>query len=103
MPISFNQFILFKALTLAAEIELIKDLYLGTYEISDLKVTENGDNLHLTYLISVKKKIEDKQLSSKPAPRISVWQKNNGKWQWIAHANLKEIPAGKLKVSGKFF
>ena len=88
----------FGALTRAGEIELIKTLYLGAYEISDLKVTENGDTLVVTYLISVKEKIENKQLSPKPAPRLSVWQKNNGKWQWIAHANLKEVPLEKSKI-----
>lgn len=89
----------FGALTRADEIELIKTLYLGTYEISDLKVTENGDTLVVTYLISVKEKIDDKQLSAKPAPRLSVWQKINGQWQWIAHANLKEVPLDKSKIN----
>lgn len=83
----------FGALTRQGEIDLIKDLYLGTYDISNVLVTENGDTLVVTYLISVKEKIEDKVLSAKPAPRMSVWQKINGKWQWIAHANLKEIPS----------
>lgn len=82
----------FGALSREAEIELIKKLYLGTYEISDLKITESGDTIVVTYLISVREKIEDHLLSGKPAPRLSVWKKNNGQWQWIAHANLKEIP-----------
>ncbi len=82
----------FGALTRAAEIELIKDLYLDSYKISNFQVTENADTLVVTYLISVKEKIENKQLSAEPAPRLSVWQKINDRWQWIAHANLKEIP-----------
>lgn len=89
----------FGALTRSAEIELIKDLYLGSYEISNVIVTDNGDTLVVTYLVSVKEKIENKQLSAKPAPRLSVWQKIDGKWQWIAHANLKEIPTNKPKES----
>ena len=88
----------FGALTREAEIELIKELYLGSYEISDLKVTENQDTIVVTYLISVREKIENHQLSQKPAPRMSVWKKNNGEWQWIAHANLKEIPANQAKA-----
>lgn len=89
----------FGTLTREAEIELIKKLYLGTYEISDLKTTENQDTIVVTYLISVKEKIENQQLSEKPAPRMSVWKKNNGEWQWIAHANLKVIPTNQLKVN----
>lgn len=82
----------FGALTREAEIQLIKDLYLGSYEISNVKVTENGDTIVVTYMISVPEKIKDVNLSAKPAPRMSVWQKINDNWQWIAHANLKEIP-----------
>ncbi len=89
----------FGALTREAEIELIKKLYLGTYEISDLKFTESGDVIVVTYLISVREKIKAHQLSEKPAPRLSVWKKNDGEWQWIAHANLKEIPTHQPEVN----
>lgn len=82
----------FGALGRNEEIELIKNLYLGSYKISDVKVTENGDTLVVTYLISVQEKIENKNLSAKPAPRLSVWQKINDRWMWITHANLKEVP-----------
>ncbi len=85
----------FGALSREAEIELIKDLYLGSYEMSHVKVTENDDTIVVTYLISAKEKIENQKLSEKPAPRLSVWKKIDGKWQWIAHANLKDIPANK--------
>lgn len=88
----------FGALTRESEIELIKKLYLGTYEISELKFTEIGDTIIITYLISVREKIENHQLSDKPAPRLSVWKKIDGKWQWIAHANLKEIPNNQPKA-----
>ncbi len=77
------------------ELELIKDLYLGSYEISKFHVTENEDTIVVTYLISVKEKIDNQQLDEKPAPRMSVWKKIDGKWQWIAHANLKQIPTNK--------
>lgn len=89
----------FGALNRESEIELIKKLYLGTYEITDLKFTENGDTIVVTYLISVKEKIENHQLSEKSSPRLSVWKKNDGQWQWIAHANLKEIPANQPKAN----
>jgi len=91
----------FGSLTREAEIDLIKNLYLGSYDISNIKVTENGDTMVVTYLISVREKIEDKQLSSKPAPRLSVWKKINDKWQWIAHVNLKEVPQSIPKPASK--
>lgn len=89
----------FGSLTKEGEIKLIKDLYLGSYGISDIKVTEHGDTLIVSYMISVREKIDNKDLSAKPAPRLSVWQKIDGKWKWVAHANLKEIPAAKEATS----
>lgn len=89
----------FGALNRDGEIELIQDLYLGSYEISKLRVTENGDTIVVAYLISVKEKIENQQLSETPAPRLSVWKKIDDRWQWIAHANLKEIPSNKPKAN----
>lgn len=88
----------FGALNRASEIDLIKDLYLGTYDISDVKVTDNGDTLVVSYMIAVREKIDNQNLSSKPAPRLSVWQKIDGKWKWIAHVNLKSIPPEKIKA-----
>jgi hypothetical protein len=89
----------FGALNRDEEIELIKKLYLGTYEISKVQVTESENTIVVTYLISVKEKIDNQELSAKPAPRLSVWKKFDNKWKWISHANLKEIPNEKAKVS----
>lgn len=91
----------FGALNREDEIDLIKDLNLGSYEISKVRVTENGDTIVVSYLISVKEKIENQTLSEKPAPRLSVWKKIDDKWQWIAHANLKDIPLNKLQAPSK--
>lgn len=88
----------FGALTREGEIQLIKDLNLGSYELSKFKSTENEDTIVVTYLVAAKEKIENQSLSSKPAPRLSVWKKIDDKWQWISHANLKEVPAEKPKA-----
>ncbi len=76
------------------EIELIKGLYLGAYTISDMMVTEGKDSFIVTYKISVSETIDEKRLPDVPTPRMSVWQKINEKWQWVAHANLNPISAG---------
>lgn len=87
----------FGALTREAEIDLIKNLNLGSYEISNFKVTESGDTLVVTYFIAVKEKIDNKQLSGKPTSRLSVWKKIEGQWKWIAHANLNPVPTATQK------
>ena len=75
----------------SAEISLIKGLKLGDYKLKDFEVTQNDDEIVITYWISVQETIDGKKLSGKPAPRLSVWQKTKAGWQWIAHANLNPI------------
>lgn len=71
------------------ELELIKNLKVGEYNISNVKSSQIGDTIVVTYTISVKETIDDRHLSKKPSPRMSIWKKNkNNEWQWIAHANL---------------
>ena len=76
----------------AGEISLIEKLNLGEVSFSNFKSTTNGDNIVVTYMIAVQETIDGKQLSRKPAPRLSVWKKGTSGWQWICHANLNPIP-----------
>jgi len=76
----------------AGEISLIEKLNLGEIAFSNFKSTTNGDNIVVTYMISVQEMIDGKQLSRKSAPRLSVWKKGTHGWQWICHANLNPIP-----------
>jgi len=76
-----------------AEIKLLKGLKLGKYELSKFEVTQNGPVIVVTYFLSVEETIGGKRLPTAPAARQSVWMKTDGKWQWIAHANLN--PMGK--------
>jgi hypothetical protein len=76
----------------AGEISLIEHLNLGEFTLSNFKTTVNGDNIVVTYMIAVQETIDQKQLGSKPTPRLSVWKKGTHGWQWICHANLNPIP-----------
>jgi len=76
----------------AGEISLIEKLNLGDVALSNFKSTTTGDNIVVTYMIAVQETIDGKQLSRKPAPRLSVWKKGTSGWQWICHANLNPIP-----------
>lgn len=71
------------------ELELIRNLALGEYTLSDFRVTRAGDTLVVTYTVSVQETIGSEVLSKDPAPRMSVFQTSADGWQWIAHANLK--------------
>jgi Domain of unknown function (DUF4440) len=76
----------------ANEISLIKNLKVGQVEFNDFRSTMNGDNIVVTYMISVQETIDLERLPTKPTPRLSVWRKGAVGWQWICHANLNPIP-----------
>jgi hypothetical protein len=73
------------------EIELLKDLDLGEYTLSNLTVSQTGAVIVAVYFVSVEETIEGKRLSSVPAPRMSVFLETEDGWKWMAHANLKPL------------
>ncbi|HEY4831914.1 MAG TPA: nuclear transport factor 2 family protein, partial [Waddliaceae bacterium] len=71
------------------EIDLVKKLNLGSYQITNLKATEHAGVIVVTYTIAIGESIDAKRNPlSTPHPRLSVWRNSSGNWQWIAHANL---------------
>ena len=75
-----------------AEIALLKKMNLSDFTLSSFKSTVIGDNIVVTFTMTVAQTIDGKQLPPKPAYRLSVWKKGAGGWQWISHANFAPIP-----------
>jgi len=74
------------------ELQLIKGAKFGGYTLSNLKVTQNGPVITVTYFVSVEETIKGKRLSAtKPAARLSAWLKTDSGWKWIIHANLRSL------------
>jgi hypothetical protein len=76
----------------ANEISLIKSLNVGQIAFNDFRSTMSGENIVVTYMISLQETIDLERLPTKPTPRLSVWKKGMEGWQWICHANLNPIP-----------
>ena len=76
----------------AGEIALLKRMNLGEFTLSNFKSTAIGDNIVVTFTMTVAETIDSKRLPAKPACRLSVWKKGGNGWQWISHANLAPIP-----------
>jgi hypothetical protein len=76
----------------AGEIALLKRMNLGEFTLSNFKSTAIGDNIVVTFTMTVAETIDGKRLPAKPAYRLSVWKKGGNGWQWISHANLTPIP-----------
>lgn len=72
----------------AAEMEMLKAVDLGTYSLADFTTTRGGDTLVATHWLSVEETIDGSRLSTKPAPRLTVWRNGASGWQIIAIANL---------------
>ena len=75
----------------AGEIDLLKKMNFGSFTLSDFKSTTVGDNIVVTFTMTVAETIDGKQLPAKPAYRLSVWKKGMNGWQWISHANFTPI------------
>src|SRR5947208_17122572 len=76
----------------ASEISLIKNLNVGRVEFNDLKSTMSGDNVVVTYMISVEETIDIEQLPTKPAPRLSDWIEVARDWIWMCQVNINPVP-----------
>ena len=75
----------------AGEIALLKKMNLGEFTLSNFKSTMIGDNIVVTFTMTVAETIDGRRLPAKPAYRLSVWRKGENGWQWISHANLTPI------------
>jgi hypothetical protein len=75
----------------AGEIALLKGMHFGASTLGDFKCTTIGDNMVVTFTMTVAETIDGKHLSAKPEYRLSVWKKGTNGWQWISHANFTPI------------
>ena len=74
------------------ELQILKGVNLGDYTLTNLKVTQNGPVIIVTYFVSVEETIKGKRLpATKPAARLSAWLKTDSGWKWIIHANLRSL------------
>lgn len=68
-----------------------RSLNINDFTLSNFSVTEGNGLFVVTYDAETSETFEGQRISSKAA-RLSVWQQNNGIWQWIAHAVLIPVP-----------
>jgi len=56
----------------AGEIALLKKMEFGDFTLGDFKSTTIGDNVVVTFTMTVAETIDGKRLAAKPAYRLSV-------------------------------
>ena len=78
------------------ELELIKHLNLGRYTLSNFKTTKLGDTLLVSYLALAEESLDGQQLTEETLPRISVWMKNNNRYQLLSHVNMNRTQSEEI-------
>lgn len=75
------------------ELNLIKNLHMKNYKLTDFQYAQNNDTIVITYKDEGSEKIDGKSIEAGPAGRMAVLQKDKGKDKWIiiAYANLDKI------------
>ncbi|HNX68281.1 MAG TPA: nuclear transport factor 2 family protein [Candidatus Omnitrophota bacterium] len=75
----------------AEELELLKNLQLGNFELSDFNTTQKGSTLIVTYRAMTEEVITGMDLPARAAMRMSIFTKTPDGWKWVAHANLNSL------------
>lgn len=75
----------------AKELSMLKAEDLGDLTLTDFVSTRAGDTIVATHWLSVEETINGSRLSTKPAPRLTVWRQGASGWQIIAIASLNPV------------
>ncbi len=80
-----------KVRDLEQELELIKNLHMKSYNLTDFHFKDSEGIVTVTFKDTGSEKIDKKKIASGAALRMAVLQKQDGKWRIIAYANLDRI------------
>lgn len=73
------------------EINLMKNLHMKSYSLSDFKFSQSNNTLVVTYKDNGVEKIDNATIGKGAAGRMAVLQKKNDEWIIIAYANLDKV------------
>ena len=73
------------------ERQLVADLKITPYVLSNYKVTRNGDVLVVTYQCKVGETIAAAKLATVSTPRLDVFQLSGGEWKLLSHVNVRKL------------
>lgn len=73
------------------EAEFLGAMELGDYTIENINATLNGSTMMVTYEVRTHQRVVGETISSDPSPRLCAWNYCDGEWEWILHADLREL------------
>ena len=71
----------------AQELKLIANLHLTAYQLTDVKITKDHNVFIISYVANATETINNVPITA-TSPRLTVFEKHEGKWKWVANANL---------------
>ena len=75
----------------AQEIELIKNLHMKDFHLTQFQFAQSGNTIIATYKDAGSEQIDHQAINTKSAGRMAVLQKQNKKLMILAYANLDQI------------
>lgn len=75
----------------AGELELIKNLQMKSYDLTDFKFSQSGNIIVVTYKDKGQEMIDKLSINSQAAGRMAVLQKQGKAWLIVAYANLDTL------------
>lgn len=73
------------------EMQLIKDLKMKAYHLTNFQFSSSGDVTVVTFKDTGSEQIDNQPISTKPAGRMAVLQKQGDSWLILAYSNLDRI------------
>jgi hypothetical protein len=74
--------------TREAEVRYLRALTIERYRLWDVRVTEEGPVVLVTYVVSARGTLDGKPFTIRSARRLSFFVKGEKGWRWLGHANL---------------
>lgn len=75
----------------AQEMDLIKNLHMESYKLTNFKFSNADNTIVVTYKDQGSEMIDSKNIAPKAAGRMAVLQKQGSNWLILAYANLDKI------------
>jgi hypothetical protein len=69
------------------ELQLIANLHMQFYSLSDIKITKEHNVYIISYFAEVDELINGQPVS-RTTPRLTIFEKVDDHWKWVAHASL---------------
>lgn len=69
------------------ELYLISNLHMQSYSLTNVVVTKGHNLLIFSYIATVQELIGGQPIVGS-APRLTIFEKVDGKWKWVSHASV---------------